>query len=416
MNGPVEPATTETAESVSKEDPETLVLRARPARAVRFRRSVIVGLASAALLGVSTAAWLAFRPRHLQLVSHDEDAGAPATLPADALSGLPATYATAPPLGPPLPGDLGRPMLEYQRSLATHGPAQATDDPAAQAAQAERQRATAERKAARESGVMTQLASTSRPIATAAPTSEPSDATSPLAASAGNRPALDPERDPNAQQHKIAFLDGDRGGEDVNPHSLVKPVSPWTLQAGTVIAASLITGLNSDLPGLVTAQVTENVYDSVTGRTVLVPQGSRLLGSYDSVIAFGQSRALVVWQRVILPDGSSIRIDNLPATDAAGYAGLADRVDLHTWQLLKGVVLSTLLGVGSELSFGEGESDLVRAVRESAQQSGARAGDQLVSKNLNVQPTIRVRPGWPVRVVVQKDIVMRPWPMGKYHR
>lgn len=181
-----------------------------------------------------------------------------------------------------------------------------------------------------------------------------------------------------------------------------------------MIAASLITGLNSDLPGLVTAQVTENAYDSVTGRTLLLPQGSRLIGSYDSVVAFGQKRALVVWQRIILPDGSSVRIDNMPATDTAGYAGLSDKVDVHTWQLLKGVALSTLLGVGTELSFGSGESDLVRAIRESAQQSGSRAGDQLVTRNLNIQPTLRVRPGWSLRVVVHKDLVLRPWqPAGR---
>ena len=114
-----------------------------------------------------------------------------------------------------------------------------------------------------------------------------------------------------------------------------------------------------------------------------------------------------------LPDGSSIRIDNVPATDTQGYAGLSDRIDRHTWQLLKGVVLSTLLGVGTELSFGSGESDLVRAIRESAQQSGARAGDQLVTRNLNIQPTLRVRPGWPLRVVLHKDIVLRPWRGGK---
>jgi type IV secretion system protein VirB10 len=207
----------------------------------------------------------------------------------------------------------------------------------------------------------------------------------------------------------MAYLERDGGGENVNPHVLADPASPWILQAGTVIAASLITGLNSDLPGLVTAQVTENAYDSATGKTLLVPQGSRLIGSYDSVVAFGQTRALVVWQRIVLPDGSSIRLDNGPASDTAGYTGLADKLDLHTWQLLKGVALSTLLGAGSELSFGGGESDLVRAIRESAQESGGRAGDQIVTKNLQVQPTIRVRPGWPVRVVVQKDIVLRPW-------
>ena len=126
-------------------------------------------------------------------------------------------------------------------------------------------------------------------------------------------------------------------------------------------------------------------------------------------MAFGQRRALLVWQRIILPDGSSVQIDNLPATDSAGYAGLADKVDFHSWQLLKGVALSTLLGVGTELTLGSDESDLVRAIRQSTQQSANQAGQQIVSKNLNIQPTITVRPGWPLRVIVHKDIVLRPW-------
>ena len=176
-----------------------------------------------------------------------------------------------------------------------------------------------------------------------------------------------------------------------------------------MISASLITGLRSDLPGLVTAQVTERVYDSATGRILLIPQGARLIGSYDSVVAFGQKNALVVWQRIIFPDGSSVRLENAPATDPSGYAGLSDRVDFHTWSLLKGVVLSTLLGVGAELQF-SGESDLVQALRESTQQSVSRAGDQLTSRNLQVQPTITVRPGAPVRLVVHQDIVLKPWP------
>ncbi|MEO5865918.1 MAG: TrbI/VirB10 family protein, partial [Sphingomonas sp.] len=278
-------------------------------------------------------------------------------------------------------------------------------------ADAERQRVAAERKSARESSVMMQLSGANRPV------EAPGAAVVPAPPALDGTPtkvklALDPDRDPNGQQRKADFLSRKGDTDDINPHALVAPASPWTLSAGSVIAASLITGLNSDLPGLVTAQVTENAYDSVTGRTLLIPQGSRLIGSYDSVVAFGQKRALVVWQRIILPDGSSIRIDNLPATDTAGYAGLSDKVDVHTWQLLKGVVLSTLLGVGTQLSFGTSEGDLVRAIRESAQQSGSRAGDQLVTKNLNVQPTIRVRPGWPLRVVVYKDIVLRPWRTG----
>jgi type IV secretion system protein VirB10 len=179
--------------------------------------------------------------------------------------------------------------------------------------------------------------------------------------------------------------------------------------AGTVIAASLITGLNSDLPGFVIAQVTENVFDTVSGRHLLIPQGSRLVGKYDNIVAFGQERALVVWQRIILPDGSSIVIDNLPATDTGGYSGLADQVDFHTWKLLKGVALATVLGVGSELVFGSSDSDLVKALQQSTQATTNRAGQRLIERQLNVQPTITVRPGWPLRVIVHKDIVLRPY-------
>ena len=181
--------------------------------------------------------------------------------------------------------------------------------------------------------------------------------------------------------------------------------------AGTIIAASLISGLNSDLPGFVIAQVTEPVYDSVSGRHLLIPQGARLLGRYDNVVAFGQQRALVIWQRIILPDGSSVVIDNLPATDTGGYAGLADQIDFHTWQLLKGVALATLLGVGSELAFGAADNnDLVKALQQATQSTGNRAGQRLVERNLNVQPTLKVRPGWPLRVIVHKDIILRPIP------
>jgi type IV secretion system protein VirB10 len=275
---------------------------------------------------------------------------------------------------------------------------------AAQEAEAERQRIAAEQRAARESGVMLQIAGrvTAAPSADMVLDAPPQ----PLAIRAATSRA-----DLSGQERKNALVGQSNDHDDINPHPLTAPVLPWTLHAGSVIAATLITGLNSDLPGLVTAQVTENVYDSVTGRALLIPQGSRLIGSYDSVVAFGQSRALVVWQRIILPDGSSIRLDNMPASDTEGYAGLADRIDRHTWQLLKGVALSTLLGVGTELSFGSSESDLVRAMRESTQQSGTRAGDQLVRRNLDVQPTLKVRPGWPLRVVLHKDLVL-PGPWG----
>lgn len=209
------------------------------------------------------------------------------------------------------------------------------------------------------------------------------------------------------QQRKIDFAKS--GDGDVNPHVAQPAPSPWTLSAGTIIPASLITGLNSDLPGMVIAQVTANVSDTATGRTVLIPQGARLIGSYDSVVAYSQRRALLVWQRIVFPDGSSIVLDKMPGTDSGGYSGLEDGVNFHSWQLIKGVVLSTLLGVGTQLSLGSSESDLVRAVRESTQQNAAHAGDQITARNLEVQPTLTVRPGWPVRAIVQKDLVLKPW-------
>ena len=181
------------------------------------------------------------------------------------------------------------------------------------------------------------------------------------------------------------------------------------MSAGSIISASLVTGINSDLPGTVVAQITENAYDSITGRTLLIPQGARLIGRYDSNVAFGQRRAFVVWQRIIWPDGTSLRIDDMTASDAAGHAGLADRVDVHTGALAKGVALSTLLGVGSEVSLGSSESELVRALRESAQMNGARAGERVVARSLDIEPTITVRPGWPLRVLVHTDLVLKPW-------
>ena len=179
--------------------------------------------------------------------------------------------------------------------------------------------------------------------------------------------------------------------------------------AGTVIAASLITGLNSDLPGEIIAQVTEPVYDTVTGEHLLIPQGSRLLGRYDSAVAFGQDRALVVWQRLLLPDGSSMVLDNLPATDPSGFAGLKDQVDFHSWALIKGIGLSTILSIGSELAFQNTDSNLLKAVQRGSQDNINKAGQAIVERNLNISPTIRIRPGFPLRVIVHKDIILRPY-------
>lgn len=401
-----EQETPDVAASVPKVDPESLALRARPARAIRFKRGAVIAIAALASTSVVATAWVALKPATFHVARPSDNDPASTRAPTDALSALPTSYGDAPKLGPPLPGDLGRPILERQRSMATEaGPVEPTLPASARDAEGEQKAAQA--KAARESGLIVAVSEPSAG-AIAAPTAS---ASAPAAASEPARAAIDPDSDPNAQQHKGAFAESDDRSSPVDPHRLIAPPSPYTLSAGSVIAASLITGLRSDLPGLVTAQVTERVFDSATGRIELIPQGARLIGTYDSVVAFGQRRALVVWQRIILPNGSSIQIDNVPATDPSGYAGLADKVDFHTWTLLKGVAISTLLGVGSNLTF-TGGNDLVQAIRESAEQNVSRAGDQLTSRNLRVQPTITIRPGTPVRLVVHRDLILAPWRDG----
>ena len=363
--------------------------------AIRFKRSAIIGGAALGSLGLMGVAWMALKPQVFRQVSQDSDFSAPVERPAsDALDGLPVDYGDAPKLGPPLPGDLGRPILRVQERGAIGE--QDIASPGIDKAEAERQRLLAELKAARESGLMVQVASARDvPQATivGAPPPVRLETAAPSAVSA---------------THKEQFVSTRNADGDVNTGELVGPASPNTLFAGSVIAASLNTGLNSDLPGMVTAQVTQNVYDTVTGRVLLAPQGARLMGKYDSVVAFGQSRGLVIWQRLILPNGSSVRLDNMPATDAAGFVGLADKVDFHTWKLLKGVSIATLLGVGSELTI-SGESDLVEAIRVSTQSNATRAGDQITQRNLDIQPTITVRPGTPVRVLVTRDLILSPW-------
>jgi type IV secretion system protein VirB10 len=181
--------------------------------------------------------------------------------------------------------------------------------------------------------------------------------------------------------------------------------------AGTVIPAALLTGLNSDLPGQVIATVTEHVYDSLTGRLLLIPQGSRLLGQYDSQVAYGQRRVLLVWTRLIRPDGSSIVLDRLQAVDAAGQAGLEDAVDNHWGRFIGGSVLSTLLALGGQLAAPEEDSDegtVIVSTRDSVQETITGAGQQVTRRNLNLQPTLTVRAGFPVRIVVGRDLVLEP--------
>jgi type IV secretion system protein VirB10 len=402
--------------------PEELELRAKPAPITRINRKVLFGVVFVGLFSLAGLVIVALNPPRFASKAPSELYNVDQKAVTDALSKLPSSYEG---LNVPRPAPR---VAQGPTAIGSPAAAPFGVDPAAELEQAERARGARLSIQARESGLFFRLQLKAPPrreqgtkakgvteveTATTGPSPQPSDRTglTPLRRTAndGVDDSLAPE--PTDQMRKLAFLKAGPEKDVYNPHRLQIPVSPYQLMAGTIISASLVTGLNSDLPGFVIAQVTEHVYDTATGRHLLVPQGTRLVGKYDSVVAFGQERALVVWQRLIFPDGASIVIDNLPATDTGGYAGLADEVDLHTWKLLKGVALATVLGVGSQLAFGSGstlgDSDLVKALRESTQSTTNRAGQRLVERNLNVQPTITVRPGWPLRVIVHKDLVFR---------
>ena len=374
----------ERREAPAKQDPESLVLRARPRPIVRFRRGLIVGLSGAATALLVTLTWLALDPPDWRVAGTGiERPDVHREAPADVLANAPSSYGDVPRLGPPLPGDLGRAILERQRSVDGNAGAGV----AAEAAQAEQARiAEAEQRAsalraARSSAVLVALASMGR----------------------GSGPAAGGEGE--AVQDKAPAPD--RG--DSTPHALQPALSPWTLSAGTIIPAGLITGLNSDLPGIVIAQVTQNVRDSATGQAVLIPQGARLIGRYDSKADYGQRRALLVWKRIVFPDASSIGLEDVPAADRAGASGVADRVDFHGKRLVEGIALSTLLSVGTELAAGGEDDSLLGAARRSAERSSSRAGDRLTERNLDIRPTITVRPGWPVNALLHQDLVLKPW-------
>jgi type IV secretion system protein VirB10 len=216
----------------------------------------------------------------------------------------------------------------------------------------------------------------------------------------------------NGQGEKLAFS-RQTASQDYVAGKLEKPRSPYEVKAGSVISAALLTSINSDLPGEVVAQVTQPVYDHVTGRYVLIPQGSRLIGKYNSQIAYGQNRAQVVWHRVIFPNGNSLNFGNMDGTDPTGAAGIADRVNDHFGQLAKGVVLSTLLSVGTASAQDAQARSSGTLVLNSAASGGANeaqnVGSRIAERDMNRQPTITIRQGTQVRVLVDKDMDLEPY-------
>ncbi len=365
---------------------EPMRLRGNPPRVTRLSRRVLAGIGLVAALGVGGALIYALQTPE-DGVGSEELYSTENRSTADGLNELPRDY-TGPVLGPALPGDLGRPILDAQeRGRPVVPPTMNTP-----AVDPEEQRRLAEDEAARTSRVFFQ---------TAPATANATPAPETVGLSLGGQP-------PAAQNSDLAFLNGLVDRRTVAPDRVMPPASPYVLQAGSVIPAALITGIRSDLPGQITAQVTQHIYDSPTGSMLLIPQGTRIIGEYSNDVGFGQRRVLLVWNRLIFPNGRSIILERQSGADTQGYAGLEDGVDYHWWDIAKAAALSTLLGVGAELAADDNDR-LISAIRGGAQDTINDAGQQIVRRQLNIAPTLTIRPGFPVRVIVTRDLVLEPY-------
>jgi len=380
--------------------PPDLRLRGEPPRVTRLSRKVLIGLGAVSALTIAGALGYALQP-HDKAQNGEELLSTQNRPSAEGLSGLPKDYTglprQVPQLGPPLPGDLGKPILNAGAAPTTVGAAP----------DAEAQRVAQEMEAARVSRLFAQTSQQSPAIPIVARPAVPGTTTG-----ATPTPPVDAGSAQNMQDRKTAFLNASTDRRTVSADRLQTKASPYVVQAGTVIPAALITGIRSDLPGQITAQVTEAVYDTPTGKYLLIPQGAKLIGQYDSSVAFGQSRLLLVWTRLIMPDGTSIVLERQPGADTGGYAGLEDEVDNHWDKLFEGAVLSTLLSVGAEAGTSQNENNLVQAIRSGASNSISQTGQQIIQRQLNVQPTLTIRPGFPVRVVVTRDLLLAPYGQG----
>ncbi|MGC6399023.1 TrbI/VirB10 family protein [Sphingomonas sp. FW199] len=338
--------------------------RLRPAlpRVVRLSRKAVIVASTAGAVLIAATLGFAFRVPEKPVPELAPPPEQRATPPI--VAEAPADYAAIPKLGPPLPGDLGGPILAARRAAEARPPAPPVQRPAPDPS-------LRERSEAHRSGL--------------------------FFASRASGPPADEQAGSMRSEPVVARQAAQPGmnGQD----------DTAVLAAGNIIPAALLTGLQSDLPGAVVAQVTESVMDSRSGRVPLIAQGSRLIGRYESAIASGQTRLMLTWERVVLPDGRTIELGDMPATDVAGMTGLSDRTDRHWGAVLRSALVSTLLGVGTAV-VAESDDALVRAVRYGTQDSINQTGRQLVQRSAAIAPTLTIRPGHPVRVLVTRDLVI----------
>ena len=396
-----------------------LQIRSAPKPATKINRKLLMAGSGLGALGLFAATSIALAPPRPAEPAQQEELVTAGKRKPDGFSALPADYtalADVPVLGAPLSGDLGSTILAAEQAYGIETEFQTeyrTDfrtRPEDEAVRTARLEAAAQAEEAARAPILFRLGGAAASPASAQRMPEQSfNLSSELLALTRQTPTPSSTTvtDANLQSRKTAFASEPGTSPVYNPDRVQDPLSPYQLMAGSLIPASLITGINSDLPGTVIAQVAENVFDTVRGEYLLIPQGSRLIGRYQSEVSFGQDRALVVWDRILMPDGSSITISE-PGSDASGYAGLKDRTDHHWDKVFAAAGLATLLGIGAELGPGD-DGDIERAIRRGTTDTINEAGQRAVDRSLSVQPSITIRPGWPVRVIVTKDLVLRPF-------
>jgi type IV secretion system protein VirB10 len=411
------------------EDEQLLQEPQRP-RPTRLNRRVVLAAGAVLISVVGTAFALGFQaPSPLVKEELEDDGEKPNLLRSEVMQGAPRVdYSTLtkpaekpepvviempPEIEAPeklqpaaLPGPALRPVLQHQQQVTVA--TSPTEDPDAAA---RRKQLAQEREAALKSS----LFANRQTAASSSATTEGQGSLFDGAAVEGASPAAVADQraltpvDQNLQGDKRRFAETQASDGVYVQKPYLRPLSPFEVKAGTIIPGALVTGLNSDLPGEIIGRITENVYDTVSGRHVLIPQGTTVVGRYNSFVAYGQDRAQIVWDRLIMPNGRSIELEGMRGADKAGASGLEDEVDHHWGRVIGAVILSTGISVVSNIATDDSsEGSLSDELGSAVAQESAQVGSDFVRRNSNIQPTIKVRPGWPFTIIVHKDLVLDP--------
>jgi type IV secretion system protein TrbI len=383
-------------------------------RVKRFnRRTVFILIAAITAVAIAAFGTSLTRDPPARKFTESQAETTMAPLAPDVVNHLPGSYADVPQLGRPMPGDLGliaagKPMVLNGTPTGLPAPMPVTFSSSVpgRARIVTEEAKLAER--AREGGFGFGGGASS-----SAASSDGADrwaglGTPPLIPGAPAIPRSDRDAD-NRQDDKQEFLERNRVARWDLKDRLHVPASAFTLFAGTVVPGVLITGINSDLPGQIEGQISQNVYDTVSGRHLILPQGTKLLGSYDSRVTYGQVRVLVVWTRIIRPDGSNLDLEGMPGTDLSGYAGLTGKVDRHLSRILGAVVLGSLIQAGTAAGTSYTDPTFSDRARQGAGQGINEATQQIVRKELQLQPTILVAPGARFAVFTTRDLSIPPY-------